>query len=95
MPAEIMESIRCDRCYMVFGMPAATVAAFRKSGESFHCPSGHLLSYGPNKLDRVTTTLNETRDYLKRVNRCGDVLRRSNAALRGVITRMRKQGKDA
>ncbi len=89
MSEEPMVSVPCAQCHQRFGLPRATERQLRESGETFYCPAGHLLSYKPSKAERLSRLLTKTNAQLTRRAQQRNALRRSNAALRGVITRMR------
>ena len=59
----------------------------RECHNTFYCPNGHPLSYtgesDRDKIKRLESNLAREREY-------GNKLARKNAALRGVITRQKK-----
>lgn len=88
----------CPNCGVLFGMPATFEQNRRKTGESFYCPSGHSLSYGKGEtaklreeLDRTKRQLDSSRTYARAVADQKEAAERSNRALRGSNTKLRKR----
>jgi len=82
-----MYEISCSVCGVVFMITNSFDNRLRHSKNSFYCPNGHSLSYpgetDADKLKRVERYLNNSDTRLF-------AARRSNSALRGVITKMKR-----
>ena len=82
-----MHEISCTNCGVVFMITKSHKEQLRSSHKGFYCPNGHPLYYegktDAQKLAQTERRLGVSRDQRER-------LRRSNSALRGVITKMRK-----
>ena len=85
----------CCGCGVVFMVTKSYDIQLRSSKKSFFCPNGHILSYkgdtDTQKLARAEKLLGASRDYEKAACDREKAARRSNAALRGVITKMKKK----
>ena len=82
-----MHEICCTECGVVFMITKSHKEQLKNSHEGFYCPNGHQLYY-EGKTDAQKLAQTE-----RRLGVAGDqieILRRSNSALRGVITKMRK-----
>ena len=90
----------CAQCKERFGLTDETEAVLRKSGQGFHCPWGHPLSFrlGPSEEE----LLRKERDTLKQQNamwratadeqrdRASAAERRASAA-RGQVTKLKNR----
>ena len=85
----------CCKCGVVFMITNSFDDRLRKSHETFYCPNGHAQSYAPNGHVRFyagetdANKLKRLELYLKNANSRLFEARRSNSALRGVITKMK------
>ena len=83
-----MHTTTCCVCNVVFAMTQLHQERLQESKKSFFCPNGHSQSYldesAEEKLKRANQRLDDARTYL-------DAERRSNSALRGVITKMKRE----
>lgn len=94
----IIETTSCCACGVVFGMPEDMLATKRRTGGGFYCPNGHSLSFKKTEIDRL-------REELAAVTRQRDAARvravgaedqaaaerKSHAATKGQLTRIRKR----
>ena len=87
MDVQIVQEICCN-CNVIFWITAEHREQLVKCKNTFYCPNGHPQSYkGENdreKLKRAESNLAGERTYSERIAR-------SNAALRGVITKMKNK----
>jgi len=78
----------CYRCNISFWITASHQKLLSKSKEGFYCPNGHAQHYlgetDAKKLQRIER-------YLEDAKYDRDRAMRSNAALRGVITKMKRK----
>jgi hypothetical protein len=86
----------CAECGTVFAVGAHFLNARRKDGQTFFCPNGHSLGYGPSEADKLRKQLKQV-ELAKQAAEVGarqaaadrEALRRSNRALKGVVTRIK------
>jgi len=79
----------CCRCSVVFWITSEHQRRLQKCKNLFYCPNGHSQSY---KGESSTQKVARLEEKLRREERCSERLARSNAALRGVITRNKAAG---
>ena len=83
-----MHTITCCQCNIVFAITQLYHERLKNSKKSFYCPNGHCQAYcgdsDAEKLKSANQRLDDARTYL-------DAERRSNSALRGVITKMKRE----
>jgi uncharacterized Zn finger protein (UPF0148 family) len=88
----------CAACGVTFGAPDHLIRRRREDGGTFYCPNGHSLAFGKSENDRLKRdlaqaqrrqALAEGRETHQRDQR--QAAERSNAALRGVVTRTKKR----
>lgn len=94
----VLEAVTCYKCGVLFAIPDNLMRRLRDTGDSFYCPSGHGQCFTKttaqrleaekkarlDERDRWQTRLNAARDQ-------ADATERSNRALRGVNTRMKRR----
>lgn len=93
-----MSDIICANCHEVFSVPTERNDRWRETGESFRCPmcnGSQSYTDSSNKrlrdeIARLERWLKDKREYASSLYEQLEASRRSNAALRGVITKMRK-----
>ena len=97
-----MVNVTCYHCQLVFGMPDAVYAARKRDGAAFYCPNGHgqvfteaTIPKLEREIERLKTRVSEEGARADRNWAVAEGLRRSNAALRAVITRMKNKAKGA
>ena len=87
MEVDIVQEI-CYRCNISFWITTSHHKQLIKSKEGFYCPNGHAQHYlgetDAKKLQRIERYLEDAKYYRDRAMR-------SNAALRGVITKMKRK----
>ena len=80
--------IDCCKCGMIFWVADEHLQKLLKCHNTFYCPNGHAQFFAGetdrDKLEKTKRTLELERKY-------SNTLVRSNAALRGVITKMKKR----
>jgi len=80
--------ITCFNCGVVFWLTSEHQKKLVRCHNAFYCPNGHSQSYAGEtdrqKLKRVEEQLASRKEYNKE-------LERSNSALRGVITKKKKE----
>lgn len=87
--AEMLETILCCKCGVLFGAPERLLDARRRDGLSFWCPNGHSQGWKETEADRLKRDLKSTRDDLARVRAERDQVEASRRAIRGVVTKLR------
>lgn len=99
MTNELVAVICCE-CGVRFGVTHMLHAFRQRDGEVFYCPNGHVQHYKKTDLDRAKEEIERLNRLVGvRVDHADDVeqnlaaTQRQNAALRGVITRMKNQRK--
>jgi hypothetical protein len=93
-----LERIDCANCHILFWLTVDHTARLRTTKTGFKCPSGHNLSFdGPNEADKLrqrVADLESQKKYAEeRAASNANWARREErrrAALRGVVTRMRR-----
>ena len=80
--------ISCCKCKVLFWVAKTHNNRLRKSHEFFYCPNGHSQSYVG---DTCEEKLKRTKRHLQDANDDRDGALRSNSALRGVITKLKKR----
>ncbi|WP_326565107.1 hypothetical protein VSH64_25015 [Amycolatopsis rhabdoformis] len=95
---ETLEVHQCGKCGVSFAMPTTFTAEKRENGEAFYCPNGHARVFRESEATRLRRQLDqakkrqewaEGREMHQRDQR--EAAERSNAALRGVITKQKKR----
>lgn len=88
----------CATCGVIFAIPRTLEARRRQDGASFYCPNGHTLSFHKTDLDRereraelLQRRLDREETHRRAVQDQLDAERRSAAAYRGHLTRMRNR----
>ena len=79
-------------CGITWAAPEDWIAEKRKTHETFYCPNG-CNRYFPeeNKEEKLKRQLNDVQDCCVRYERKSEELGRSNIALKGHLTRKKKQ----
>lgn len=88
----------CASCGITFAAPAHFIQKRREDGETFYCPNGHSLGFGKGENDRLKKQLESAQREVQRAYTHAthqrdqrEAAERSNAALRGVVTRTKKR----
>lgn len=93
-----IDTLSCGNCGVYFGMESGQLAKVQADGSWFYCPNGHRIHYFETANQRLEkerdaerqrrrnaeATLTHTRDQL-------DAERRSKAAYRGHLTRVKRR----
>ena len=87
----ILETTSCIACGMVFAVPQDWLAARRKDGQGFHCPGGHSLVFTVTENDKLRRQVKQLEASRQAARDQAEAAERSNAALRGVITKTKKR----
>lgn len=85
----------CYLCGVVFALPTTLRAERLKDHRNFWCPNGHDQHYlgktDAQKLREVQKQLEWSRSYAQSVEDQRQAAERSNTALRGVVTKKKKE----
>ena len=83
---------QCGTCGIVWAMPKDFLDARRDDHKSWLCPNGHSFVYsGPSELEKAKAELERTRDREARLTSQLDQAQASRRALKGQVTKARKQ----
>jgi len=97
-PEVILVTLHCGKCGITFAMPQAFRDEKRDNGTTFYCPNGHPRVFAETETTRLRRQLEvakqrqgwaEARETHERDQR--QAAERSNAALRGVVTRTKRR----
>ncbi len=83
-----LHEMNCCSCKILFWVSNRHNEQLRKSHETFYCPNGHAQSYLGESVDEK---LKKSKRQLVNAQDARDNLVRSNSALRGVITKLKKK----
>ena len=91
-----MVNISCPDCGVIFGLEPGYQAERRKSHQSFYCPNGHKLHYPgmteqEKEIERLKTSVEWHRTRAETKAQEAETAKRSAAASRGVVTRIKKR----
>lgn len=93
-----LSHMECYKCHVMFGMTAAHVQRLRGVGGSFWCPNGHEQCFATTEVQRLTNKLADEEQRRSALQALADrrletmqALERSNAAQRGVVTRIKNR----
>lgn len=85
----------CSACGVLMGVPTQWDQARRQDLRSIFCPNGHTMSYRESPKDVTIRQLTASRDYHRsdaaRERQQAESAKRSAAAARGVVTRIKKR----
>lgn len=94
----ILETITCYRCGVLFAMPDNLMRRYQETRDTFYCPNGHGQMFTKStaqKLEEQLATERRRRDSADARAQAAldqaDAAERSNRALRGVATKLRKR----
>jgi hypothetical protein len=87
-----MIEIMCARCKAIFGMPEQTHGQYRNSHQSFLCPYCGIAQHftGKTEADNLREQLKQSGELLRQSHLREENRRKSCSALRGVITKLKK-----
>lgn len=96
-----LSHVPCCECGITFGIPLTFEQERRSDQKSFWCPNGHILAYsGKSEASRLRGELDyekqlraKWRRYYERAQSDYQQERRTSAAYRGQITKMKKRAK--
>lgn len=84
----------CPSCGVTFAMPRAMEQARRSDHKEFYCPSGHKLWFaGKSEAEKLKGELDYVQQSRDKWARYYETERRTSAAYRGQITKMKKRMK--
>ena len=92
-----MTVLDCPNCGVLFGIEEAYEARRRYDGRSFHCPSGHTMSYEAEetrlrkRLERAEQEANAAGARARRADERAEEVERSRRAVVGHLTRAKKR----
>ncbi len=96
--SDVLTTMQCGACGIPFAVPESWRAEKEPSGEGWHCPNGHPRVYRETTERRLERELQAERRHRSNVELRERTARdqlaaseRSNAALRGHLTRWRKR----
>jgi len=88
----------CPSCGVVYGIPQSFADECRANGSRYYCPNGHSLGWSETDADReraraarLQRRLEASEDTARRYRENAERERRTAAALRGHLTRIRKR----
>lgn len=88
----------CATCGITFGAPAHFIQKRREDGKSFYCPNGDNLHFGiteaarlKRELERAQRQVEFARGTATHERDQRQAAERSNAALRGVVTKAKRR----
>jgi hypothetical protein len=94
----VLETVTCYSCGVLFAMPDNLMRRLRDTGADFWCPSGHGQKFTRTTAQKLeeerVARLQERERWQTRVKAAqdqADATERSNRALRGVNTRMKRR----
>jgi hypothetical protein len=80
-------------CGITWAQPEIYDTQKRQDHTFFHCPNGHSQYYvEKSELEGARHELAQTKEQLFRVKACAETKKHRIAALKGVITKMKKRG---
>ena len=86
-----IDEVPCSACGIRFWVDGFWVKSKREDGSSFYCPNGHKLSWRETDVDRLRKQLADKEAELVRQKERIEQRDRTNAALRGQITRVKNR----
>ena len=84
-------TLRCCSCDILFAMPQRMVEARQRDGALFYCPCGHPQSWRDTEADGLRKRLASAEARALHEQDQRRAAERSNAALRGVVTRTKRR----
>ncbi|WP_051790995.1 hypothetical protein [Amycolatopsis jejuensis] len=84
-------STHCVTCGVPFAMPDYLMRKRREDGGDFYCPNGHSLVFRESEATKLKRRLEWAESNATHQRDQREAAERSNAALRGVITKQRKR----
>ena len=61
----VLEEVECAHCHMVFAIPKHLWNQLHQRDQTFYCPLGHSLTYGPSEIERLRVDLREARGQVR------------------------------
>ena len=83
--------VTCASCGVLFMLSSTHVAKLRKSSNTFYCPNGHSLHYGPSACDKEKEKLEKDLADQKRWN---EQMSQRRIELWEEIDKLKKANKD-
>ena len=92
MDTEIeLTPVVCAECGVVFALPKSFNESLKKTGQGFHCPNGHSLSYGKGENQKLKDKL---ADSTRQTDYQTDLIREREKEIsnkKSQITRLKKK----
>lgn len=90
---DILKMVRCTSCGIHWAMPEWFFAARLDDNKTFYCPNGCPRYYPPggSKEDKLKAEVERLKNQCVRHRKEADDHRRSAAAQRGVVTKLKKR----
>ena len=85
-----LELTSCPACSMQFAVPTGWLDNRRETGNGFHCPNGHSLSFA-GEIDRLRKALTAEQASKAALKDQLQAAERSASAARGQVTKLRKR----
>jgi hypothetical protein len=89
-----LDTVSCYRCGVLFALPTSLMRRLLDTGATFYCPSGHPQHFTDtteDRLRRAERLLELSRASRRAAQDQADAAERSNRALRGANTKLRKR----
>lgn len=91
MPIRMVEEI-CYKCKISFGITEGLHNDLVRCKNTFYCPMGHPQCYlGETDAQKYKRLFKQAKENFENANEQATTLKKSNSALRGVITRTKKK----
>ena len=90
-------SVSCCECGIVFRMEEEYHQGLMDSGNSFYCPNGHRQHYSESTVSKLEKQLGDARAEVRRLKYSLAYIKRSRAAIKGHLTRLKNriQGRES
>lgn len=93
--AGVLTLVDCPACGVTFGITAAFEARRREDHRFFYCPNQHHMNYGESakeiELRQAKANLDWYQNRSDRYKAEAEFAQRSAAAIRGVVTKIKKR----
>ena len=86
-----LDVIDCGECQIVFAIPASMNRNRYEDGGYFYCPNGHRIRYLENENTKLKAQLDQAKARADHEKTRREEAERSNVALRGVNTKLKKR----
>lgn len=86
-----LTTLDCGMCAIPFAIPSDLYQGATQDGRWFWCPNGHRIHFYETENQKLQDELARAKTGLIRERQDREAAERSNAALRGVVTRTKKR----